>query len=1209
MQCHRCGTDNPDTAKFCRNCGAGLALACAHCGQPIAADDRFCAHCGHPTGFGAVDARRATPTTPIEKIQAGDIASDRKIVTTLFADVVGSTTLAEQMDAEDWAAIMNAAFERLFPPIRRYEGTIARLLGDAILAFFGAPVAHEDDPFRAVMAALELIDEATRYAELVRRQHGITFAIRAGINTGPVVVGNVGSDLKSEYTAMGDSVNLAARLQGAARPMTVLVSDTTYRHIAHAFESVDLGEIEVKGKAQPVHIYEIVRPRAEIARPRGIDGLASAFVGRGEELATLRTLNNAVSAGLGRAAVIVAEPGMGKSRLVAEWLATGPRWALGQCLSYGQALAYHLVLSLLRSLLMLPPGASEMATHDALRELTARLFGPYDREVYPYLGHLLQVPLAEDAAEILRQTDPQSLSARYADAFRRLLLALSEAQPLVVVCEDIHWSDPSSAELLVRLLPLVRETRILFCFTTRPERTVPGWRIVTAARDALGGIMTELALRRLSDADSQALVSNLIDVHLLSDEVQALILRKAEGVPFFVEEIIRMLIDSGVIVQQAGEWVCASSLDDYDVPDNLSGLLLTRIDQQPEDARRLLRIASVIGRQFSLRLLETVLEGTHREQLTAWLSGLEAARLIELAQIEPQVEYAFCHALVQDAAYASILKRDRKRLHLVVGRGLEALYPDRLGELAPSLGYHFMSAGAQAEAQTYYRMAAENAARRNANAEALGFYDRALQMAGPTDRPRLLRARAGIHELIGSFDAARRDYEAALDAARGGADQTGEWQALVDLGALWAERDYVHTGDYYKQAYALARQIEDPRLLAATLNRLGNWYVNLEDVAEGIRYHEQALALLQDEDDPDGILESIDLLAMGEMLGMRLDASQRHYQQSAEMARALGKQRLLSTALAQRAVLTGFSNMAVSFPTPSKAESMALARTAREIAASIGWRSGEAYALILHGMTLSRFGEYSRAFESLRMGLDIAAEIDHPQWRVGGLAYLGTIYFELGAPEKAKAPLEEALGLATAIGSVYWERLITAGLALLLVHQNELDEAERRLADCLTPELRLDSLGRRLAGMATVELALARHDPRQALAMLDRLLADTAALDQRGEQAVLTLAYGRGKALTLLLAQGEGEADTAARAEASLLAARGLALGHEVPTLLWPVLAALGRLYRVTGRTSEAETAFGEARAVVAQIAANISEATLRDTLLAAVEREINREA
>src|SRR5262249_51789622 len=315
-------------AKFCRNCGTPLTQSCTNCGAAMAPGDRFCSSCGQPAAISTpTDDTRlsrlnaAAPASLADKMRTAQVSSDRKVVTVLFADVVGSTTLAEQMDAEDWTAIMNRAFDRLSPPIYRYEGTIARLLGDALLAFFGAPVAHEDDPVRAVHAALDLLSEARAYAEQVRREHGVDFAIRVGINTGLVVVGNVGSDLKFEYTAMGDAVNLAARMQSATRPMTALIAEPTHRFIAPVVDCADMGAIEVKGKTEPVRVYEVLGIKAEPGKVRGLTGLDSPMVGRDAELSALRQLSKAVIAGQGRVAAIIGEPGLGKTRLVAEWKA------------------------------------------------------------------------------------------------------------------------------------------------------------------------------------------------------------------------------------------------------------------------------------------------------------------------------------------------------------------------------------------------------------------------------------------------------------------------------------------------------------------------------------------------------------------------------------------------------------------------------------------------------------------------------------------------------------------------------------------------------------------------------------------------------------------------------------------------------------------------------------------------------------------------
>ena len=637
MNCPNCQTANPPNARFCFNCGQALVRRCANCQSELPPGARFCPNCGQPVEARTeADDQRLTAikaqTSPelAAKMRAAHLAGERKVVTALFLDVVGSTALGERMDPEDWTQIMNRAFELLSPIIEnRYEGTIARLLGDALLAFFGAPVAHEDDPIRAVRASLDLLDAVRSYAVEVKSKYNIPFEVRIGLNTGPVVVGDVGSDLKFEYTAMGDAVNLAARMQSAARPMTVLISDHTYRFVAPVFDCTDLGEIEVKGKREPVRVYEVQGLKAQPGRVRGLAGLESPMVGRDGELATLLQLSAAVHAGLGRAAVVVGEPGLGKSRLIAEWRAAsqaqaGPSpdgaelWVDGRCLSYGHVLPYHLLIDLLRSLIGVPAtagNAEEPEKRAALQSLVAEFVGPAGAlDVYPYLGHMLLMQLEGEAAERVNMLDAQALQNQYLAALRQLLLGLARRQPLIVVLDDIHWADPSSTDLLIKLLPLLAEAPLLLCLVTRPDREAHGWRLVTAARDKLGAGLTELNLNPLNDADSRQLVSNLLEIEALPENIRTLILQKAEGNPFFVEEVIRMLIDRGAIYRQGSSWAAGKEINTVEIPDNLQGLLLARIDRLPEDVKRTLRVASVIaviGRQFSVRVLEQVLERLH----------------------------------------------------------------------------------------------------------------------------------------------------------------------------------------------------------------------------------------------------------------------------------------------------------------------------------------------------------------------------------------------------------------------------------------------------------------------------------------------------------------------------------------------------------------------------------------------------------------------
>jgi len=576
-----------------------------NCGQPVAA-------AGPVDEATRARLTAAAPAPLRAKLVAPRLTGERKPVTALFADVVGSTTLAESMDAEDWTGIMNGAFEAMSEAIHRYEGTIAKLVGDAVLAFFGAPIAHEDDPERAVRAALDMLNAVGEYSAALKDEQGLEFAIRIGINTGQVMVGNVGSDLRYEYTALGDAVNVAARMQNAARPGTALITDATYRFVAHAINVSDLGLIEVKGKSEPVRAYEVTGLRAQPASARGLVGLESRMVGRNEQFETLRELLAAARAGRGRAALIVGEPGIGKSRLLAELRSAGESdgatWFEGRCLSFGQSLPYHLLADITRSVIGVRASAEEPEIRAALRSRLADSLDGDTSRPYAFLGHLLEIPLEPAARAVVDDLEGQALQAGYYRSLSAILEALTRQGPIVLVCEDIHWADSSSVEAMSKLIAVVLELPILLIATSRPDRDSAGWRLVGMMRDLFGDAMTEIALRPLSTEESRELVANLLAIESLPIEVREFILKRADGNPFFVEEVIRMLIDRGAIVRQGDQWVATSAVEGIEIPETLQGLLLARIDRLPEDAKRTLRVASVIGRQFSVKVLESVLE-------------------------------------------------------------------------------------------------------------------------------------------------------------------------------------------------------------------------------------------------------------------------------------------------------------------------------------------------------------------------------------------------------------------------------------------------------------------------------------------------------------------------------------------------------------------------------------------------------------------------
>jgi class 3 adenylate cyclase len=559
----------------------------------------------------------AAPVSLAARMRSAPVSGERKLVTAVFGDVVGSTTLAESMDPEDWVGIMNRAFELMSEALYRYEGTIASLIGDGILAFFGAPVAHEDDPERATLAALDMVDSVSSFGAELRESTGLDFQIRVGINTGEVVVGNVGSDLHFEYTALGDTMNVAARMESAAPHGGVLIAAATHRFIADLFDTEDRGEISVKGKSQPVHAYRVVGSRAAGKRTRGVAGLRSPMVGRDAELEELLAQVALVEAGGTGAAVVTAEAGLGKSRLLAELRSalrqsdSSVGWVEGQCLSYGQSVPYHVVIDILRSLWGVALTDDDDALRRALHDRADRLPAVADEPAAAYLAHLMALPQDPAVVDRIEALDPAILQGRYVTALAHVLAAESRRRPLVVAAEDVHWIDPSSARIIERLMGDASLRRVLWVLTRRPdgppaEPDVPD--VVEAASSTFGDAAHEIVLSPLSGDESRRLVANLLEIEELPRDVREVIQERSDGNPYFVEEVIRVLIDRGLLERREDSWVATASVDRLDIPDNLHGLLLARIDLLPKEARHALLVASVIGRRFPVRVLERVLE-------------------------------------------------------------------------------------------------------------------------------------------------------------------------------------------------------------------------------------------------------------------------------------------------------------------------------------------------------------------------------------------------------------------------------------------------------------------------------------------------------------------------------------------------------------------------------------------------------------------------
>jgi class 3 adenylate cyclase len=544
------------------------------------------------------------------RVEPASRVGERRPVTTLFADVVGSTGLAETMDPEEWAELIGDATTTMGKVVDRYGGRVSQVLGDGILAFFGVPVAHEDDPQRAVRAGLDLIREMRTYATSPQHPEG-SLQVRVGLNTGSAVTRDVSlGGSATDYTALGDAVNVAARLQAEAAPNTVLIGATTYAFVRHSVNATPRGPLVLKGKANPIQAYEVTAWIGGQLRQSGVPGLSSPMVGRDVEFSRLSQALRAVRAGRGRVAVLRGEPGIGKSRLVTELRrrANEPpvQWLEAGCVSYGQEVPYALALGIVRAVLGLSDEGMDPA---AIRDRLMTALGSAASDVGAHMAQLLSLDLEPWEHEEVIGLAPDALRAAYIEGIGALLRSAIR-EPTVLVCEDVHWADEASVDLLARLLRLVHELPVLVMLSARPDRDVPGWRLIGTARDEFGDALVELPLAGLPEDQSRTLVGNLLVIESLPSGTRDYILARSEGNPLFVEEVIRMLIDRGLIRRDGERWIATKEVADADIPDTIHGLLLARIDRLPPEIRRTLRVASVIGRQFPATVLADVVSGS-----------------------------------------------------------------------------------------------------------------------------------------------------------------------------------------------------------------------------------------------------------------------------------------------------------------------------------------------------------------------------------------------------------------------------------------------------------------------------------------------------------------------------------------------------------------------------------------------------------------------
>ena len=729
MQYPSCNSQNPEDAKFCDVCGTSLPRRCPLCGAPNRATAKFCNGCGAAIGQetqlrvayeieGSQQTNLAFALGTAVEPQSGP-EGERKMVTALFADIMGSTELEQDIDPEEARAIIDPALRLMIDAVRRYDGYVVQSTGDGIFALFGAPVAREDHPQRTLYAAMRMQEEIRRYSARLRAEGRSPIQIRGGANTGEVVVRTIETGaMHTEYTPIGHTVNLASRLQSLANAGSTFISDSTRKLVEGFFALRPVGPAKVKGISEPISVYEVVglgplRTRLQRSAGRGL----SKFVGRAKEREALKRAAARAQSGAGQIVAVVAEPGVGKSRLFFEFKAeVQSEWIVLEAfsVSHGKGSAYLPIVELLHNYFEIV-GEDSVPTRREKVTAKVRALDPDLESGLPYLHALLEIT---DDKDRLAGMDAKLRTSRTLDTVVRGLLTESTDRPLLLMVEDLHWLDDESQTLLDRVADLISDSRVLLLVSYRPEYAHRWGDKAWCSRLRLESLGEDSADEMLSAilGDTQALVP-----------LKELIITTTGGVPFFMEETVQALFDEGALKRQNGTVMLLRPLGSLIIPPTVQAILAARIDRLHNDEKNLLQMLAILGREFVLSLARAV-AGRSEDELERLLARLQQGEFVYEQPSIVDVEYTFKHALTQEVAYNSVLLERRKQLHEHVGHAIESIYTTSLDDHLPELAHHFSRSGNQVKAVEYSHLAGTQAMARGALPQAIKDFERALAL-------------------------------------------------------------------------------------------------------------------------------------------------------------------------------------------------------------------------------------------------------------------------------------------------------------------------------------------------------------------------------------------------------------------------------------------------------------------------------------------------
>ncbi|MCU0520923.1 MAG: tetratricopeptide repeat protein [Anaerolineae bacterium] len=961
------------------------------------------------------------------------LRGERRDVAVMFVDAVDFTRLSLSLDAELVFNMVSDLLSRLAACVERYDGLVDKFTGDGLMAVFGAPIAHENDAELAIRAALDMLQAAADFAPLARAKLGAVSQVRIGIHYGPSIAGVLSTQQQSAYTVIGDTVNLAARLEALAAPGHILVSAAVHDQARAVFEFAPGRELPVKGVDAPMEVFELASPRGVPGALRGMPGMAGVFLGREDELSGLsQLLATFVEDRRGRLVAVTGEAGLGKSRLVQEWIAAGAPSPItvwrGRGLPYAQGTGYGVFRSLLQD------GIEGYASPDAWRAQVSE-------SLRPFISRVLGLPGATQEDVAWEHLPPERISQLTTLAIKEWLSNEARRQPLVLVLDDFHWADDLSQAMLESLLSQVTEVPVLFCVMARPDPKIALDLVALAAPDGHC-----VALAPLSDGHSRELLSTMVNLDGFPESTIEAILARAEGNPFYIEEFVRMLIEQELVELHDGRWraVSAAALEGLEFPTSLRGLMLARIDRLPENLRHLLQDAAVVGLQFDAALLQAVEYRLRRvETINPMLERLEELDLLERRPLAGSHAFAFRHILTQETVYRSILRNERPDLHRVVAESIETLYAEDLAPHTEILALHYDRSRQREKALTYTLRAGTRAQHRFANREALGYYSRALQLSQHIDDSASSRWQAAVglgdvQQHIGEYEDAISFYTAALDE-QPLASSTSRADVMLKMGRAWDKLgDREKSEEWLRMAATEIERSREkaPATEAEIYNALGWLTLRGGDLPAAEALLTRAVTLVDNTDNYEVLASILNRLGA-------VHFSQGEWQRAVDVVqRSLDIRERLGDILG---VARSSNNLGIL--QRDNGDWQGALRTYQrclEAMRTIGDTEGEAMALTNAGGVYVDLGEWDMAETSLRRSYEIAQKIANPYERAQANMNLGRLFLMKGELDRAEGYMDTAISQYAQVGvsanpnviDAYWLR------GMLHLEQGEIEQAD-----------------------------------------------------------------------------------------------------------------------------------------------------------------------